>query len=280
MPRIRTIKPEFPQSESMGRVSRDARLLFVQLWTLCDDHGRTRAASRMLASLLFPYDDDAPSLIEGWLAELEAEGCIELYEHNGSRYLFVCNWLIHQKIDKPSRPQFPDPLECSRSLAKPREHSSLDQGPRTKEGTKDLSVSSLRSETASAIPPSEGEEPAEVNGKRKRATVPCPIERIADLWDEVLPEKHSVTLWTDARKASISARWREMAAFYGWQQQADGIEWFRKLFRKMRESEFLMGRAPPRSKDQRPFQLDMDWAFGPKNFTKIVEGKYHETARH
>jgi hypothetical protein len=59
MARIRTIKPEFPQSESMGRISRDARLLFVQLWCICDDHGRTRAASRMLASLLFPYDDDA-----------------------------------------------------------------------------------------------------------------------------------------------------------------------------------------------------------------------------
>jgi hypothetical protein len=71
--RIRTIKPEFPQSESMGNVSRDARLLFVLLWTLCDDSGRTRAASRMLASLLYPYDDDAPGLIDGWLGELERE---------------------------------------------------------------------------------------------------------------------------------------------------------------------------------------------------------------
>jgi hypothetical protein len=28
MERIRMIKPEFPQSEAMGRVSRDARLLY------------------------------------------------------------------------------------------------------------------------------------------------------------------------------------------------------------------------------------------------------------
>jgi hypothetical protein len=105
--RIRTIKPEFPQSESMGRVSRDARLLFVMLWPICDDHGRTRAASRMLASLLFPYDDDAPSLIDGWLAELEREGCIRRYTVEGSTFLEVCNWLNHQKIDKPSKPQFP-----------------------------------------------------------------------------------------------------------------------------------------------------------------------------
>lgn len=126
MARIRSIKPEFPQSESMGRVSRDARLLFIQLWPICDDHGRTRAASRMLASLLFPYDDDAPSLIEGWLRELEGEGCIRRYVHDGSAYLEICNWLIHQKIDKPSKPQFPAFDESSRILASPREHSSLD----------------------------------------------------------------------------------------------------------------------------------------------------------
>ena len=56
MPRIRTIKPEFPQSESVGRLSREARLLFLLLFTLVDDAGRSRAASRMLASVLYPYD--------------------------------------------------------------------------------------------------------------------------------------------------------------------------------------------------------------------------------
>jgi len=105
--RIRTIKPEFPQSESMGRVSREARLLFILLWPICDDHGRTRAASRMLASTLFPYDDDAKTAIDGWLDELEAEGCIRRYSVDGSAYLEICKWLIHQKIDKPSKPQFP-----------------------------------------------------------------------------------------------------------------------------------------------------------------------------
>ena len=44
MPRIRTIKPEFPQSETVGRLTREARLLFLQLFTLVDDAGRARAA--------------------------------------------------------------------------------------------------------------------------------------------------------------------------------------------------------------------------------------------
>ena len=148
MPRIRTIKPEFPQSESMGRVTRDARLLFIQLWTLADDSGRLRGNSRMLASLLFPYDDDAPSLIVDWLAELEAQNCIVRYlADDGGSYVQISNWTDHQKIDKASESKLPAPSddairEYSRKLSKPREASLLsraraDQGPRTKEGTKD-----------------------------------------------------------------------------------------------------------------------------------------------
>lgn len=129
--RIRTIKPEFPHSESMGKVSRDARLLFVELWTLCDDEGRARGASRMLASLLFPYDDDAPGLIDGWLRELEREGCLRRYvvTENGvaSSYLQVLNWGKHQKIDRPSRSKIPPPREHSRGIANTREDSSQDR---------------------------------------------------------------------------------------------------------------------------------------------------------
>jgi hypothetical protein len=137
MARIRTIKPEFPQSESIGRLSRDARLLFIQMWTLADDVGRLRAASRALASLLYPYDEDAPSLIEGWLEELEREGCIKRYVVDGKTYAEISKWLEHQKIDKPSKPKFPEPAntrEGSRGLG---EGSGLDQGPRTKDQGED-----------------------------------------------------------------------------------------------------------------------------------------------
>lgn len=137
MPRIRTIKPEFPQSETIGSLSRDSRLLFIQLWTIVDDSGRARAASRMLASLLYPYDDDAPSLIDGWLAELEEAECIQRYEICGSRYLEVVNWLKHQKIDKPSQSKIPPFDENSRIVANSREASATDLGP----------VSSIRKRT-------------------------------------------------------------------------------------------------------------------------------------
>lgn len=126
MARIRTIKPEFPHSETLGRVSRDARLLFVNLFTIADDAGRARASSRLLASLLYPFDDDAAHLIDGWLNELSNVGAVRIYDVDGTAYLDIPKWLEHQKIDRPSPSRLPE------YSAKPREPSrALDALPRT-----------------------------------------------------------------------------------------------------------------------------------------------------
>jgi hypothetical protein len=132
--RIRTIKPEFPQSETVGRVSRDARLLFIQLWTVADDSGRTRGNSRVLASLLYPYDDDARGLMDAWLNELEAVGAIRRYVVDGETFLDIPNWLKHQKIDRPSASKYPGFDEASRVFASPRELSPPDLEGKGREG--------------------------------------------------------------------------------------------------------------------------------------------------
>jgi len=116
--RIRSIKPEFWESESLGSVSREARLLFVGLFTCCDDSGRTRASSRLLASRLFPYDNDAVKLLPKWLDELRAKGCVRLYQVDGESYLDIPKWLTHQKIDKPSASKLPEFREDSRGFEK------------------------------------------------------------------------------------------------------------------------------------------------------------------
>jgi hypothetical protein len=126
MARIRTIKPEFPQSESMGRVSRESRLCFILLFTLADDAGRLRGNSRMLASLLYPYDDDAKKHIETWLVELSKEGCIVRYTIEEDQYIQILQWAKHQKIDKPTASKIPPAPESSRILSNPLEMSSED----------------------------------------------------------------------------------------------------------------------------------------------------------
>lgn len=170
MGRIRTIKPEFPQSQSMGKVSRDARLLFVLLWTVADDSGRTRAASRMLASLLYPYDDDAPKLIERWLKELENVDSIVRYVVDGDDYLEICKWSIHQKIDKPSKSKFPAPSNPLEPSSTPRESSALDQGPRTRDQGEDQGPVASRGALA------------ETSSKPEKVSRPDDVPE--DLWQE------------------------------------------------------------------------------------------------
>lgn len=131
MARIRTIKPEFCQSEAIGRLSRDARLLFIQLWTFVDDHGRCRGNSRLLAANLYPYDDDAPDLIDTWLVELEDNGCVRRYSADGNTYLDIPNWGKHQRIDNAGKSHIP---EFRRELPRTADGDGdppLDLGPRT-----------------------------------------------------------------------------------------------------------------------------------------------------
>lgn len=192
--RIRTIKPEIVQSESMGRVSRDARLLFILLWTQCDDEGRSRASPRMLASTLFPYDDCATSLITDWLRELEDEGCIELYAVGRDTYLQVKNWQKHQKIDRPTASRLPHPREGSRIFARAREssrglasgsrglapdqdqdqytHTSYESAPRS-------GVASQQSGNPEESGPAQATEPLPVDPPAKRAPQDDPAKRAA-----------------------------------------------------------------------------------------------------
>ena len=119
--RIRSVKPEFWESESLSKVSREARLLFIGLFSCCDDVGRARASSRLLASRLFPYDEDAFKRLPVWISELEKQGCIRLYQVDGESYLDIPKWANHQKIDKPSAsklPSFDDVREDSRVFEK------------------------------------------------------------------------------------------------------------------------------------------------------------------
>jgi len=139
MARIRTIQPTFAHSPSMKRISRDARLLFVLLWTVVDDEGRCHAEPDDLAKVLFPEDFDAPRHMYGWLDELENEGCIERYDVDDIDYLRVRNWQKHQWIGLPS-PSYlpPSPHERLRGSGIPEDSGRLRGRRRKAEANQEL----------------------------------------------------------------------------------------------------------------------------------------------
>jgi hypothetical protein len=248
MGRIRTIKPEFPQSESMGRVSRESRLLFLLLFTVADDSGRLRGNSRMLASLLFPYDEDAGRLIDGWMGELEREGCIRRYKHNGDNYLEVNNWLKHQKIDKPTPSKLPAFDESSRVF----EESSrilpvgMDQGRDMDQG------SGGEEERITLTAPSAQSEPDGTDDSEREI-----IERLFLFYCESVGRNPRQYTLTPERRKKALARLRERRKLHGTLDAAEAdlakaienlaaseyhatggyIDWLEQIFRSTEEFE-------------------------------------------
>lgn len=101
-----------PADETLGRCSRDARLLFVLAITLADDHGRFRSSAAYLRGALFPYDDDLSAAeVERWVQELAEAGRWVLYSERGQRYAAFTWWRRHQRIDNAGRPTWPEPPE-------------------------------------------------------------------------------------------------------------------------------------------------------------------------
>jgi len=106
------VKPEIPHDKDLAKVSRDARLTFIYLWTVSDDAGYFRAALRYLVGVLYPHDRDVTEdVLRGWLEELIGIGCIIWKQlKDGSAVGYIPNFTKHQKIDHPSRSFFSDNL--------------------------------------------------------------------------------------------------------------------------------------------------------------------------
>ena len=102
MARIRSIKPEFWTSEQIVECSPHARLLFIGLWTFCDDNGIHPASCKRLKMEIFPGDDFTERDLDTMIGELLASGLVEQYSVANRDYWIVTGWAKHQKVDKPT----------------------------------------------------------------------------------------------------------------------------------------------------------------------------------
>ena len=104
----------------------------------------------------------------------------------------------------------------------------------------------------------------------------CPHEKILDLWKQVLPEmpQHLRSQWNAARQQALRVRWRNVWTTETMQSEEEALDYWRRLFVFVRESKFLMGQAT--APNRKPFQITLEWLLKPANWSKVVEGKYHE----
>ncbi|WP_368101707.1 hypothetical protein [Bifidobacterium pseudocatenulatum] len=100
--RIRTTRPEYYTSPTVGEMSWDARLVFHDLWSYVEDNGVNYDSARLFKSACMPYDGDhVIDRIEAAFDELEKLGCVIRYERDGRRLLFVPGFREWQKVPHP-----------------------------------------------------------------------------------------------------------------------------------------------------------------------------------
>lgn len=102
MARIRTIKPQFWDDAKIGRIPRDARLLYIGLWTFADDLGVVTADPVWLKSKIFPYDRVQIQQLEAWLGLLEKTGFISLLSVKSESFYYLPTFSRHQIINRPN----------------------------------------------------------------------------------------------------------------------------------------------------------------------------------
>lgn len=102
MARIRTIKPQFWDDAKIGRIPRDARLLYIGLWTFADDLGVVIADPVWLKSKIFPYDRIQIQQLEAWLGLLEETGFISLLSVKSESFYYLPTFSRHQIINRPN----------------------------------------------------------------------------------------------------------------------------------------------------------------------------------
>lgn len=254
MPRIRTIKPEFAHSESMGRVTREARLLFILMWTAADDEGRLKAHPKSLSGSLFPYDDDACAKIEGWLDELVKEGCVRRYSADGNLYAQITKWSKHQLISHRSPSKIPAPEEEIRKALENSGENPDDSGP------------TARQRESSLLGPPPSPLPSRLDSSERDRV---DVDGVVADWNAMAARAglSTITKVTPDRRRKIIARTRD----------AGSREALAAVFERVGASSFCRGEKS--TNGHSGWRADLDFVLREPIFVKIQEGRYDDGPR-
>lgn len=110
MARKRMLDPEFfMDTEIISNLDMTGRMLYIGMWTTADDGGLLENDPLSFKIRIFPADNITPDQISQYINTLINIKKLVPYEYDGKSYLWIKNFLKHQKLDKPSRSSIPLP---------------------------------------------------------------------------------------------------------------------------------------------------------------------------
>lgn len=256
MARIRTIKPEFFTSEDIVDLTPLARLFYVSLWCEADREGRLEWKPRTFKLRYFPGDDCD---IDQMCQSLIDAGLVVVYEVGGKQYAEIPTFKNHQVINnRESESEIPENPARFCDAALTRESGVKAEG-KGKEGREGKGKEGKT-----------GSPDDDLDGSGDPPAPACPHQDIIDLYHRALPTGIQVRVWGEDRQKLLRSRWREDV-------KRQDVTWWKKFFEYVAQSEFLTGQSQNAS-GRDPFVVSLDWLVSPKNFAKVIEGRYHREA--
>lgn len=111
--RIRSTKPEFWRSETIGALDWDCRLVLKGLESYVDDNGVGKDSVVLICADVFPHDlakdSETVARVSRALQNLAEANLIVRYRFNGQAFIYVRRWKFIQRVDKPNQGRYPRP---------------------------------------------------------------------------------------------------------------------------------------------------------------------------
>ena len=270
MARIRTIKPEFFTSSDILELTPLARLFYIALWCESDREGLLNWSPKTLKFRYLPGDDIE---VEEIAEELIGAGLIVIFTcEDGKELASIPSFKSHQVINNREADSV---LDRRVKAALPRVKAEGKEGRegKGKEGKEEEAIASVTSDEELSND--------DLLSKPQENQLKCPVGHIVDAYHAAMPLNPQVKVLSDARKKTISARWKEAAVMtakpFGYSTVADGLKAWKEFFEICSESLFLTGRAKAQH-GKPPFLADIDFLMSPSGFVSALENKYHRDA--
>jgi len=242
----RIIRDGILTSERINALSPHAELFYRRLMSVADDHGRFSGNLTLIRSSCYPLKVDSvkEDSIKKHLAECVDAGLIVPYTVDSKPFILLLDF--GQRINGKSK--FPEPP------------SGISRVPRDPPGFPGIpSLGEGEGEGVDEDEKNTGTADAGAGQGASRAEN-CPQAQIIALYHELLPELPPAREWPDSNSAQLRARWRSTP-------ERQSLDWWRKFFGYVHESDFLMGRKTD-------FQASLGWLVKASNFAKVVNGNY------
>jgi len=274
MAKYRKIAPAIWNDAKFRALSDNAKLVFFMLLT----HPQTTAIGTLRAF----QQGLAPEM--GWTAKAFAEAFREVLEKGMVKYAESDGLMWLPNFMKYNQPESPNVLKswaaglenCPECELKNQIYHKI------KAFAEALGEAYVKAFAQAFAHPSpnqeqeqeqEQEQKEEKRGSDKPDLPTCPHKAIVQAYHEELPMLPRVKIWDNDREKLMRARWADRWKAGKYATAEEGVAYWRTLLAHVRENcPWLTGQITGR--DGKPFYADLEWLIHPRNFAKVIEGKY------